>query len=133
MFHLVFTAEDPIAQGANWTAAADRESEKVWQAALCGNLSVENIISAGVYLETDTMSIQALASAEDDENTFARDYCSHHYPQSAKTANLTKLMSHSEIKQRVEPFAAEASAAKAVGKAYIMGETNSGMHLTAAS
>ena len=111
---------------ASWTAVADRTSELSWQDSVCRNLSATNIISAGVYFSTSPMSIQALAAAEGDANAYVKDYCSHNYPQSGSTANLTKLMSHSEIKTQIRPFVAEAAAAKAQGKPHIFGETNSG-------
>ena len=123
---IVFTNSDPIAMNTTWTAAADRASELYWQNSVCGNLSAASIISAGVYFGTSPMSIQALAATEGDANTYVKDYCSHNYPQSGSTANLTKLMSHSEIKTQIKPFAAEAAAAKAHGKPHIFGETNSG-------
>lgn len=72
------------------------------------------------------MSIQALASAEGDANAYVKDYCSHNYPQSASTANLASLMNHAQIKTQIEPFAAEAAAAKNQNKPHIFGETNSG-------
>lgn len=77
------------------------------------------------------MSIAGLAAAEGDANIYVKDYCSHNYPQSASTANLASLMSHSGIASQIKPFAAEASAAAAKGKPYIFGETNSGTLLVA--
>lgn len=73
------------------------------------------------------MSIQALASSEGNAQAYVKDYCSHNYPQSGGSANLATLMSHSQIKAQIKPFAAEASAARAVGKPHIFGETNSGL------
>ena len=123
---LVFTSSDPIAMGASWTAAADMASEISWQRSVCRNLSSTDLISAGVYFGTSPMSIQALATAEGTSSTYVKDYCSHNYPQSASTANLTSLMNHAQIKTQIKPFAAEAAAAKANGKPHILGETNSG-------
>ncbi|KAF2025712.1 hypothetical protein EK21DRAFT_103758 [Setomelanomma holmii] len=120
-----FTSSDPIAGGASWTAAADRSSEISWQTTICKNLQATNLISAGVYFGTSPMSISALASAEGDAAVYVKDYCSHNYPQSASTANLASLMSHSAIKTQISPFAAEAAAARSQGKPHIFGETNS--------
>lgn len=73
------------------------------------------------------MSIAGLTAAEGTANNYVKDYCSHNYPQSASTANLSSLMSHSEIASQIQPFAAEVSAATKEGKPHIFGETNSGM------
>lgn len=113
--------------GSSWTPAADRSSEISWQKSVCGNLSTKNLISAGVYFSTAPMSIQDLATTEGDASMYVRDYCSHNYPQSASTANLTKLMNHAQIKTQIKPFAAEAAAANKNGKPHILGETNSGV------
>lgn len=72
------------------------------------------------------MSIAGLSSAEGDANDYVKDYCSHNYPQSASTADLAQLMSHSAIASQISPFAAEVAAAAAKGKPHVFGETNSG-------
>lgn len=123
---LVFTSSDPIANGASWTPAADYASQVAWQDQVGGNLSATNIFSAGVYFYTSPMSIQGLSAVEGNANSYVKDYCSHNYPQSASTANLASLMSHSGITSQISSFAAEVSAAKAKGKSHVMGETNSG-------
>ncbi|KAH8593538.1 hypothetical protein B0O99DRAFT_662702 [Bisporella sp. PMI_857] len=120
-----FSSSDLIANGASWTASADYASEVSWQDAVCGNLSASNLISAGVFFGTSPMSISGLTSIEGNSNAYVKDYCSHNYPQSASTANLATLMSHSSISSQIKPFAAEISAAAAKGKAHIFGETNS--------
>jgi hypothetical protein len=84
------------------------------------------MISAGVYFGTSPMSIAGLTAAEGSANSYVKDYCSHNYPQSASTANLASLMSHSAIASQIKPFAAEVAAAAAKGKPHIFGETNSG-------
>jgi hypothetical protein len=73
------------------------------------------------------MSLVGLTAVEGDANDYVKDYCSHNYPQSADTANLSSLMSHSDIASQIEPYAAEISAAADEGKPHIFGETNSGM------
>ncbi|KAH8680264.1 Six-hairpin glycosidase-like protein [Ilyonectria robusta] len=120
-----FTSSDPIANGASWTPAADYASQVAWQDQVGGNLSATNIFSAGVYFYTSPMSIQGLSAVEGNANSYVKDYCSHNYPQSASTANLASLMSHSGITSQISSFAAEVSAAKAKGKSHVMGETNS--------
>ncbi|KAL2814146.1 Six-hairpin glycosidase-like protein [Aspergillus granulosus] len=120
-----FTDSDPIADGASWTAAADYASQVSWQDAVCGNLSVTELISAGVYFGTSPMSIQGLGAVEGDANQYVAEYCSHNYPQSSGTANLVALMGHSDIASQIAEFAAEISAAEALGKPHVFGETNS--------
>lgn len=124
--HAVFTSSDPIANGASWTASADYASQISWQDAVHGNLSTSNLISAGVFFGTSPMSIAGLTSVEGDANAYVKSYCSHNYPQSAGTADLAKLMSHSAIASQIRPFAADALASAAKGKPYVLGETNSG-------
>ncbi|KAJ5715869.1 beta-glucuronidase [Penicillium malachiteum] len=116
---------DPIADGEDWTAADDYASQVQWQEEVCGNLSSTDIISAGVYFGTSPESIQGLTAVEGDANVYVKDYCSHNYPQSASTADLETLMGHSDITSEIEPFAAEVSAAVALGKEHVFGETNS--------
>jgi hypothetical protein len=72
------------------------------------------------------MSIQGLTAVEGDANKYVKNYCSHNYPQSQNTADLEVLMSHNAISSQVAPFAAEISAAAAMGKSHVFGETNSG-------
>ena len=72
------------------------------------------------------MSIAGLSTAEGQAETYIKKYCSHNYPQSASTANLATLMSHSGIASQIKPFAADVKAARAKGKPHVFGETNSG-------
>ena len=118
---------DPIANGASWTAAADESSQIEWQNAVCGNLSASDIISAGVYFGTSPMSLAGLTTKEGNANAYVKDYCSHNYPQSSGSYNLTALMNHKDIATQIKPYAAEVSAASAKGKPHIFGETNSGI------
>ncbi|KAJ5362159.1 hypothetical protein N7541_003003 [Penicillium brevicompactum] len=120
-----FVDSDPIAQGSSWTAAADEASQIAWQDAVCGNLSVSDIISAGVYFGTSPMSLASLTAKEGDSNAYVKDYCSHNYPQSSGSYNLTALMNHKDIATQIKPYAAEISAAAAKGKPHVFGETNS--------
>jgi hypothetical protein len=128
----VYTSTDPIANGQSWTAAADYSSELSWQDAVCGNLSTTDLISAGVFFGTSPMSIAGLTAVEAGSNEYVKYYCSHNYPQSASTANLASLMSHSAIASEIQSFAAEVSAAAKEGKAHIFGETNSGTQFSTA-
>ncbi|GFF70275.1 beta-glucuronidase [Aspergillus lentulus] len=120
-----YSSSDPIANSQSWTASADYSSQVSWQDAVCGNLSTSDMISAGVYFGTSPMSIAGLTATEGTANSYVKDYCSHNYPQSASTANLASLMSHSAIASQIKPFAAEVAAAAAKGKPHIFGETNS--------
>ncbi|EED21950.1 hypothetical protein TSTA_091910 [Talaromyces stipitatus ATCC 10500] len=123
---LVFTNSDPIANGDSWTAAADYVSEIQWQNAVCGNLSVTDLIPAGVSFGTFPMRIADLTAVEGTASIYDKDYCFHNYPQFTSTANLSSLMSHSGIESQTQPFAAEVSAAAQEGKPHVLGETNSG-------
>ncbi|KAK4172980.1 family 79 putative glycoside hydrolase [Triangularia setosa] len=119
-----YTHSDPIA-GGTWNAARDRSSQIEWQRALASNLSTSNIISAGVFFGTDNFNNTNLAREEGNAMTTVKNFNSHNYPQWAGTYNLTRLMSHSAIATQISPFKTEAMAAKASGKEYIIGETNS--------
>ncbi|KAJ5205099.1 beta-glucuronidase [Penicillium cinerascens] len=120
-----YTSSDPIADGKAWSPAADYASQISWQDAVCGNLSTSDLISAGVYFGTEPMNIAGLTAEEGAANAYVKDYCSHNYPQSASTADLAKLMGHSDIASQIKPFASEYAAAAAENKPYIFGETNS--------
>ncbi|KAL5046138.1 hypothetical protein BDW71DRAFT_197861 [Aspergillus fruticulosus] len=120
-----FTDDDPIANGASWTASADYASQISWQEAVCGNLSGTDLISAGVYFGTSPMSIQSLSQEEGEANVYVKEYSSHNYPQSQSTADLAALMSHSGIAAQIAEFRGEVQAANAVGKGHVFGETNS--------
>ncbi|KAK4226038.1 beta-glucuronidase [Podospora fimiseda] len=119
-----FTNSDPIA-GGSWSAAKDRTSQVQWQQAVASNISSNNIISAGVYFGTENFNIVNLARAQGSAISTVKNFNSHNYPQWAGTYNLARLMSHSAIATQVSQFKSEAAAAKAAGKEYIMGETNS--------
>jgi hypothetical protein len=122
---LVYVSTDPIA-GSAWNASRDYASQSSWQATIGENLTTTDIFSAGVYFGTSPMSIQGLTASEGMSLQYVKDFCSHNYPQSASTANLSLLMGHSAIASQILPFKAEYSAASSNGKSYIMGETNSG-------
>ncbi|EEY16687.1 conserved hypothetical protein [Verticillium alfalfae VaMs.102] len=92
-----FTSSDPIAGGNTWNAAADYASQLSWQKAVGGALGGSDQFSAGVYFGTSPMSIKGLTGQEGSANSFVKDYCSHNYPQSQSTADLSKLMDHSAI------------------------------------
>ncbi|KAK0716434.1 hypothetical protein B0T21DRAFT_454242 [Apiosordaria backusii] len=119
-----YTNSDPIA-GGTWNAARDRASQIEWQKALASNLSTSNIISAGVFFGTDNFNNANLAREEGNAIATIKNFNSHNYPQWAGTYNLARLMSHSAIATQIAPFKAEAMAAKAAGKEYILGESNS--------
>lgn len=121
----VFVASDPIAGGSTWTATKDYASQVSWQSAVGSSLSTTNIFSAGVYFGT-SFNNKALAATEGASLGYIKQFCSHNYPQSQSTANLTSLMSHSGIATQISPYKSEYSAASSAGKAYVMGETNSG-------
>lgn len=123
----VYTSSDPIA-GGSWSASKDVLSQVSWQNAIGSIMDNSDIFSAGVYFGVGSFSIQGLARSEGNALPYVRDFSSHNYPQSASTANLQALMSHSNIASQISQFKAEAASARASGKPYVMGETNSGTH-----
>lgn len=125
---LVFTGSDPIAEGTGtWTAAQDFESQVTWQEQVGGNLSTKDIFQAGVYFGVGSFSNQGLIAVEGKAIEYVKTYSSHNYPQSASTANLSLLMSHTGIASEISPFKSEVSAAASIHKPLVFGETNSGI------
>jgi len=126
----VFSSGDPInTGGGSWSASKDFASETYWQSAVGGNLSSNNIFSAGVYFGTGSFNIPDLIKNVGDSAEYVKDYCSHNYPQGGGTYNLAALMSHSSISSQIAQYSNQISAASAAGKPHIMGETNSGIFL----
>lgn len=54
--------------------------------------------------------------------TYVKDYAHHNYPG----GSVQSLMSHSGIVSNLAPLGTDGKAANAVGKEYVLGETNSG-------
>lgn len=82
-------------------------------------------MQAGVYFGTGQFSIATLAEQEGSSLPDVKSFCSHNYPQSSGSYNLSALMSHSAISKQISQYKPELAAADANNKAYIMGETNS--------
>jgi hypothetical protein len=98
----------------------------LWQTEFGQQLSETDFVQAGVYFGTGSFSIAGLSAVEDDAISYVKTFCSHNYPQSASTANLSALMSHSAIAIQIAQFASEIQAAESHGKIHVFGETNSG-------
>lgn len=126
---IVFSSNDPIAQGSTWNAAADYANEVQWQRYVAGNLSTTQLISAGVFLGTNDFKISGLTAVEGSANDYVKQYSSHNYPQSKTTANLPNLMKHNSITGQISQFKGEIAAANAKGRRHVFGETNSGKSL----
>ena len=84
---------------------------------------------AGVFFGVGTFNVSNLAEKEEetDSTQYVRSLCHHYYPQSASTADLDELMSHTEIVEGVAEFQSQIVAAQELDKDFVMGETNSGM------
>ncbi|GKZ26880.1 hypothetical protein AbraCBS73388_003269 [Aspergillus brasiliensis] len=122
-----FTSSDPIADGQSWTAAADAASQVSWQASVGSALDETSFTQAGVFFDLDTFTVSNLAEKEEDTDStqYVRSFCHHYYPQSASTADLDELMSHTEIVEGVSEFQSQVVAAQGLNKDFVMGETNS--------
>ncbi|EHA27657.1 hypothetical protein ASPNIDRAFT_41596 [Aspergillus niger ATCC 1015] len=122
-----FTSSDPIADGQSWTAAADAASQVSWQASVGSALDETSFAQAGVFFGVGTFNVSNLAEKEEetDSTQYVRSFCHHYYPQSASTADLVELMSHTEIVEGVSEFQSQIVAAQELDKDFVMGETNS--------
>ncbi|PYI11982.1 hypothetical protein BO78DRAFT_331927 [Aspergillus sclerotiicarbonarius CBS 121057] len=122
-----FTSSDPIADGETWTAAADAASQVSWQASVSDALDETSFAQAGVFFGLGSFNVSNLAKKEEDTDStqYVRSFCHHYYPQSASTADLDKLISHTEIVEGVSEFQAQVVAAQDLSKDFVFGETNS--------
>jgi hypothetical protein len=127
----VYTSSSPIADGQTWTAARDYASQTSWQVSVGQNLSMPNILQAGVFLEASGFTNEGLAAVENSTAIqYVKTFDSHHYPQSGSTSNLSSLMNHAETVARIAKFEGEIAAAKGKDKIHVFGETNSGKLFT---
>ncbi|PWY66795.1 hypothetical protein BO94DRAFT_528486 [Aspergillus sclerotioniger CBS 115572] len=123
-----FTSSDPIADGHAWTAAADAASQVSWQASVSAGLDDEtSFAQAGVFFGLGSFDVSNLAEKEEDTDStqYVRSFCHHYYPQSASTADLDGLMSHTEIVEGLAEFQAQVVTAQDLNKDFVFGETNS--------
>ena len=124
----MYKSTDPIA-GGSWSPSEDVASQEDWQAAVSHGLNKSAIVEAGVYLQPPNWAIAKLAPSEGPSGRYVKSFSGHSYPQSAcggASTNLQSLMSHSGIVTYTAKYSIEAKAAKAIGKPYVLGETNSG-------
>ena len=119
-------ANQPIVvnNGGSWTPAEDAESQNEWGIRVGQALGKTSIIQYGnSNVAPPTWGAQELivtmnATAE----SYAYDYSHHNYPG----GSLTTLMSHANVVSNMNQFKADVAATVAVGKEYVLGETNSG-------
>jgi hypothetical protein len=118
-------ANQAIAVAAgSWTPVVDAKSQNNWIAAVGQSLGSPAIIQAG-NSNTDPPTwgaAELIPNLNSTSRSYVHDYSHHNYPG----GTVTSLMSHSGIVNNMKKFKADVAAAVAVGKEYVLGETNSG-------
>ncbi|KAI9640015.1 hypothetical protein NHQ30_011577 [Ciborinia camelliae] len=115
-------ANQPIASHG-WSPAMDAASQNSWDVQVGTALGANNIIQAGNSNSGPPTwgAAELIASGDAHVRSYVRDYAHHNYPG----GNVQQLMSHSGIVGNLAAIGADARAATAVGKEYVLGETNS--------
>ena len=111
-------------QAGSWTPEADAKSQNNWISAVGQALVTPAIIQAG-NSNTDPPTwgaAELIKHLNSSSKSYVHDYSHHNYPG----GTVTSLMSHSGIVNNMKKFKADVAAAVAVGKDYVLGETNSG-------
>ncbi|KAB8298754.1 hypothetical protein EYC80_000929 [Monilinia laxa] len=112
----------PIAS-PSWTPAIDAASQNNWDIEVGTALQATNIIQAGNSNASPPTwgAAELIASGNATVRTYVKDYAHHNYPG----GSVQSLMSHSGIVSNLAPIGTDGKAANAVGKEYVLGETNS--------
>ncbi|KAF7877222.1 hypothetical protein EAF04_000907 [Stromatinia cepivora] len=107
----------------SWTPAIDAASQNNWDIQVGKALQATNIIQAGNSNAAPPTwgAAELIASGNATVRTYVKDYAHHNYPG----GNVQNLMSHSGIVSNLAPIGTDGKAANAVGKEYVLGETNS--------
>ncbi|KAG9238049.1 glycoside hydrolase family 79 protein [Amylocarpus encephaloides] len=115
-------ANQPVAAGT-WNPAADAKSQNLWVNQVGKALGSPSVIQAGnSNSDPPTWGAAELIRALDSTaRSYVYDYSHHNYPG----GTVTSLMSHSGIVNNMNKFVADVAAATAIGKEYVLGETNS--------
>ncbi|QSZ32379.1 hypothetical protein DSL72_001953 [Monilinia vaccinii-corymbosi] len=115
-------ARQPIAANG-WSPAIDAASQNAWAKVVGTSIQAGNIIQAGNFQEGPPTwgNAQLIASESAEVRGYIRNYAHHNYPG----GSVQSLMSHSGIVRNLAPLGNDAKAATAVGKQYVLGETNS--------
>ncbi|KAK3346592.1 hypothetical protein B0T25DRAFT_460863 [Lasiosphaeria hispida] len=114
--------KQPIASGT-WNSATDRASQNDWNIRVGSAIEKTNIIQAGNWNDSPPNwgAAGLIATENATVSQYVRHYAHHNYPG----GSIQKLMTHSTTAQNIRAFNADVAAAKAVGKQYVLGETNS--------
>lgn len=115
----------PITSGVDWTPATDAASQNDWNIRVGNAVGKTNIVQAGNWNEAPPKwgAAQLIATENATVKICVRHYAHHNYPG----GSIQSLMSHSAISKNIHTFDADIAAARAIGKQYVFGETNSGM------
>ncbi|KAK3490050.1 hypothetical protein B0T13DRAFT_514543 [Neurospora crassa] len=113
----------PITSGVNWTPATDAASQNNWNIQVGSAVGKTNIIQAGNWNEAPPKwgAAQLIATENATVESYVRHYAHHNYPG----GSIQSLMSHSAIAKNIHTFDTDIAAARAIGKQYVFGETNS--------
>lgn len=125
-------ANQPVAINAGtWNPAADAKSQNLWINQVGKALGGGAIIQAGnSNSDAPTWGAAELIPVlNSTARSYVYDYAHHNYPG----GTVTSLMSHSGIVSNMNKFIADVQPATAIGKEYVLGETNSGMKSSDAS
>ncbi|ESZ94832.1 glycoside hydrolase family 79 protein [Sclerotinia borealis F-4128] len=117
-----YSGVQPIAS-PSWSPTIDAASQNTWDIQVGTALQSTNIIQAGNSNASPPTwgAAELIASGNVTVRTYVRDYAHHNYPG----GTLQRLMSHSGIVSNLAPIGTDGKAANAVGKEYVLGETNS--------
>jgi len=123
-------AKQPIVvnNGGSWTPAEDAESQNDWGTRVGQALGRKSIIQYGNSNQSPPTwgAEELIATMNTTAESYAFDYAHHNYPG----GSLTSLMSHANIVSNMKQFNSDVAATVAVGKEYVLGETNSSKYLT---
>ncbi|KAF7918580.1 hypothetical protein BELL_0210g00200 [Botrytis elliptica] len=118
-----YTSDGQPIASPSWTPAIDAASQNNWDIEVGTALQSTNIIQAGNSNASPPTwgAAELIASGNATVRTYVKDYAHHNYPG----GTLQNLMSHSGIVSNLAPIGTDGKAANAVGKEYVLGETNS--------
>ncbi|KAK4445528.1 hypothetical protein QBC34DRAFT_487209 [Podospora aff. communis PSN243] len=114
--------KQPIASGS-WNNVIDRASQNDWNIRVGSAIGRTNIIQAGNW--NDSPPQWGAAGLIATENATVRQYVRHYSHHNYPGGSIQKLMTHSTTVQNVRVFNADVASALAIGKEYVLGETNS--------
>ncbi|EFW99801.1 glycoside hydrolase family 79 protein [Grosmannia clavigera kw1407] len=105
------------------TVADDFASQNSWDILVGRAVGREHFVQAGNWLSS--VSTWGAAALIATENTTARSYVATYAHHDYPGGSLTSLMAHANVAANIGGFAADVAAAQAVGRPYVLGETNS--------